>query len=58
MFEESFSMIELNALTEAMQQGNDLLVSDVEFDALHSVLLKALDMALSNPDEFTVTSIH
>lgn len=59
MFEESFSMIELNALVEAMQQGNDLLVNeDPEFDALHSLLLQALDNALRNPEEFTAASVH
>lgn len=58
MFEESFSMIELNALTEAMQQGTDLLVADAEFDNLYSMLLTALDDALSNPEEFSAPAMH
>lgn len=59
MFEESFSMIELNALTETIQQTDERLPErDVQLDELHSLLLAALDDALRQPEESHPASIH
>lgn len=51
MFEECFSMIELNGLIEAREPGASELDPDPDLETLQSVLISALDEALSKLDE-------
>lgn len=51
MFEECFSMIELNGLLEAQEPGLGELEADPDLETLQSVLISALDEALSKLDD-------
>ena len=51
MFEECFSMIELNGLVEQTEAAQRELPVEPAFDELQSFLVSALDEALNRLDE-------
>jgi hypothetical protein len=57
MFEECFSMIELNALTEIAEVVSPDMPVNPEFEDLNTLLVSALEEALGGEDD-SLFSIH
>ncbi len=51
MFEECFSMIELNGLTEIYRKAGPSDLSDMDFAELSRILVEALKAVLYDPEE-------